>query len=300
MPARCSLRSAALAERKKLRSPRGLAMWSGRPSIQPRMSASRPANKSGGAMPSSPAIASARRSRANRWRATPKLHHGTSSIRRHTASTSPARVPKRPRPTVESRSRLSTTPLVQRSSISRGKPIVLFRGRGAIGAGDPALEVGEGAASERALFCQHLFRAAQALSAFALDRVRERRKEAEIDVHRLGPARGGRFCGADGFHMAAGGIGGGRAQRPGRAGPGEVRAEPFGGREAARDEPDGGGFHVALAAGDLTGKAQARLGIEPQNAIEELGRVQEGVAVKAAEARELGPLETRDGAEDAR
>src|SRR2546421_73836 len=122
MPARCSLRSATLAERKKLRSPRGLAMWSGRPSIQPRMSASRPANRSGGA----------------------------------------------------------------------------------IGAGDPALEVGEGPASERALFCQRLLRAAQALSAFALDRVRERWKEAEIDVHRLVRARAGRFGAGGGFHMAAG------------------------------------------------------------------------------------------------
>src|SRR5207244_4421283 len=34
--------------------------------------------------------------------------------------------------------------------------------------------------------------------------------------------------------------------------------------------------------------------------IEELGRVQEGVAMKAAEAREFGPLETWNGAEDAR
>src|SRR5262249_60672831 len=129
--------------------------------------------------------------------------------------------------------------------------------------------------------------------------MRERRKEAEIDVHRLVRARAGRFGAADGFHMAAGDMREQRAMRRGRRRR-EIMAEPFGGREATRDEPDGGGFHVALAAGDLTGKAQARLGIEPQNAIEELGRVQEGVAVKAAEARELGPLETRDGAEDAR
>ena len=68
-----------------------------------------------------PRRASARRSRANRWRARPKLHHGTSSIRRSTASTSPDGVPKRPRSTVENMSRLSTTPLVQRPSISFGK-----------------------------------------------------------------------------------------------------------------------------------------------------------------------------------
>src|SRR5262245_65730502 len=100
--------------------------------------------------------------------------------------------------------------------------------------------------------------------------------------------------------MAAGDMHEQRGMRRGRRRRREVMAEPLGGREAARDEPDGGGFHVAFAAGDLTGKAQARLGIEPQSAIEELRRVQEGVAVKAAEAREFGPLETRNRAEDAR
>src|SRR5437660_8244951 len=79
----------------------------------------------------------------------------------------------------------------------------------------------------------------------------------------------------------------------------EVMAEPFGDCKPAGEEPNGGGFHVALAAGDLTGKAQARLGVEPQGAIEELRRVEEGVAVKAAEAREFGPLEARNGAEEA-
>src|SRR5262249_6661486 len=176
----------------------------------------------------------------------------------------------------------------------------LFRRRGAISAGEPALEVGERPASECALFCQRLLRATQPPTAFALDRVRERRKEAEIDVHRLGRARARGFCAADCFHMAAGDIGEPRAMRPGRRRGREGKAEPAGGREAARDEPDGGGFHVALAAGDLTGKAQAWLGIEAQSAVEELGRVEEGVAVKAAEAREFGALETRNGAEDAR
>src|SRR5262249_28983332 len=78
----------------------------------------------------------------------------------------------------------------------------------------------------------------------------------------------------------------------------EVMAKPFGGCKPAGEKPNGGRFHVALAAGDLTGKAQARLGVEPQGAIEELGRVEEGVAVKAAEAREFGPLEPRNSAED--
>ena len=50
---------------------------------------------------------------------------------------------------------------------------MLFRRRGAIMAGDPALEVDERAATEGALFGQRLVRAAQPLTAFALDCVRE-------------------------------------------------------------------------------------------------------------------------------
>src|SRR6266487_2530335 len=80
----------------------------------------------------------------------------------------------------------------------------------------------------------------------------------------------------------------------------EEPAEPFGGGEATGDEPDGGGFHVTLAAGDLAGKAQTWLGSKPQSAIEQLWRVEERVAMKAAEAGELGPLETWNGPKDPR
>ena len=56
---------------------------------------------------------------------------------------------------------------------------------------------------------------------------------------------------------------------------------------------------VALAAGDLSGKAQPRLGLEPQRLVEQLWRIEEGVAVQPAEPRKLGVLEPGNGAEDA-
>ena len=56
---------------------------------------------------------------------------------------------------------------------------------------------------------------------------------------------------------------------------------------------------VALAAGDLSGKAQPRLGLEPQRLVEQLWRIEEGVAVQPAEPRELGALEAGNGAKDA-
>ena len=100
--------------------------------------------------------------------------------------------------------------------------------------------------------------------------------------------------------VAAGDVGEQRAVRRGRRRRHEQLAEPLGGGEAAGEQPDRGGFHIALAAGDLAGKAQPRLGLEPQRRVEQLRRIEEGVAVQAAEPRELGPLQARNGAEDAR
>ena len=62
----------------------------------------------------------------------------------------------------------------------------------------------------------------------------------------------------------------------------------LGGGEAAGEKADRGGFNVAFAAGDLAGKTQARLGLEAQGRVEQERRVEEGVAVESAEARELG------------
>ena len=41
-------------------------------------------------------------------------------------------------------------------------------------------------------------------------------------------------------------------------------AEPLGGGEAPGDEADRRALDIALAAGDLAGEAQPRLGLEPQ------------------------------------
>jgi len=71
-------------------------------------------------------------------------------------------------------------------------------------------------------------------------------------------------------------------------------AAPLGRREAAGEEPDGRRFDVSLAAGDLAGEAQPRHGGEPQGRIEQPGRLQEGVAMDAAEACELGLLQSRN------
>ena len=76
-------------------------------------------------------------------------------------------------------------------------------------------------------------------------------------------------------------------------------AAPLGGGKARSDEPDGGGFDVALAAGDLAGKTPARIGFQPQRFVEQLGRIEEGVAVQAAEPGEFRILQAGNGAEDA-
>src|SRR5437763_14184741 len=67
----------------------------------------------------------------------------------------------------------------------------------------------------------------------------------------------------------------------------------------ACDQADAGGFHIALAAGHLAGKAQPWLRAQAQLAIQQLWRVQEGVAVQAAEPGEFGVLEARNGPEHA-
>src|SRR5579883_84059 len=69
--------------------------------------------------------------------------------------------------------------------------------------------------------------------------------------------------------------------------------------EAAGEQADGGAFDIALDAGDLSGKAQARHRLEAQRAVEEPRAVDEGVAMEAAEPCELGLLEAGDHAEDA-
>ena len=74
-----------------------------------------------------PPAPSARRSRRNRRCASALLHHGTRSMRRSTASTSPSSVRKYPRSMVEKTSRLSTTSLRQRPFNTLTAPASIMR-----------------------------------------------------------------------------------------------------------------------------------------------------------------------------
>ncbi len=74
-------------------------------------------------------------------------------------------------------------------------------------------------------------------------------------------------------------------------------AGELGGGEAAREQTDRGALDIAFAAGDLAGEADVRARLEPERRVEQLGRLDEGVAVQAAEPRELGIFQPGDGAE---
>src|SRR4029079_6027035 len=76
-------------------------------------------------------------------------------------------------------------------------------------------------------------------------------------------------------------------------------AAPLGSREAAGQQADRRGFDITLAAGDLAGETQARRCSEPQGFVQQLRRVEKRVAVNPAKPRELGLLQSRNGAEDA-
>src|SRR6516162_4199677 len=60
---------------------------------------------------------------------------------------------------------------------------------------------------------------------------------------------------------------------------------------ASRQQADSGALHITLAARDLPRKPQPGLGAQSQLCVEELGAVEEGVAVEAAQPCELGPLQ---------
>ena len=101
-------------------------------------------------------------------------------------------------------------------------------------------------------------------------------------------------AGVDGLDVPAGNVREQGAMRRGRRRRIERFAAPLGRGKAAGEEADGRGFHIALAAGDLAGEAPARIGLEPQRFIEKLGRIEEGVAVQAAEPGEFGVLQARE------
>ena len=106
---------------------------------------------------------------------------------------------------------------------------------------------------EGALAGEATLRSGQTFPRFVHPRRGDWGKQAEIDVHRLERAR----TGADRFDVTAGDVvqerpdGGCQRRRL------KLLSEPLGGREPTGDEADRGAFDVALAAGDLTGEAQA-------------------------------------------
>ena len=86
--------------------------------------------------------------------------------------------------------------------------------------------------------------------------------------------------------------------RRGRRRGGDHFAAALGGGKARGEQADGGGFHVTLAAGDLAGETPARIGLQPQRLIEQLGRIEKSIAVQAAEPGEFRVLQSGNGAEN--
>ena len=115
----------------------------------------------------------------------------------------------------------------------------------------------------------------------------EGRGEAEIDVGRLEMLG---LAAQVPKQRAQGGLDRGLGQFPAGGQPGaELESEP---------QPAGRRFHVAFHAGDLAGQIHPRARQEFQALAQHPGRVDEGVAVDAAQARELGRVQGRDHAKD--
>jgi hypothetical protein len=81
----------------------------------------------------------------------------------------------------------------------------------------------------------------------------------------------------------------------GRSWPGDL-----GGGHAARQKAHRGAFDIALDTGDLAGEADMGLGAQAHLLIQQRGRVDEGVAVDAAEPREGGVLQPGNHPENIR
>ena len=84
-------------------------------------------------------------------------------------------------------------------------------------------------------------------------------------------------------------MGGGRRRQQ------NALAELFGCGKAAGKQTDRCQLDIAFAAGDLSGKAQLRHRLEPQRRVEQFWRIEERIAVQAAEPRELGFAEAGYG-----
>ena len=158
---------------------------------------------------------------------------------------------------------------------------------------DPAIEIGERALAERALARQVLGRAAAEFAAVLVERRGSasggnRPKFTFIGWNEDGPASMVSIwppviCASSAPCAVVGG--GGAIVSPRRSAA----------AKRAGEQADGGGFHIALAAGDLAGEAPARIGLQPQRLVEQLGRIEEGVAMQAAEPREFRVLQAGNG-----
>src|SRR6185312_12278841 len=180
------------------------------------------------------------------------------------------------------------------SKVEPGSASSRHEGRGLTNPVDPSREVALRPHGQGALARKPALRAGQALSRIVEARLGDRGKEAEIDVHRL--ERTG--AGVDRFDMTAGDVVQERADGGGRRRGLARKAQPFGGGEASRDEADRGALDIALAAGDLSGEAQARRGPEAKTRVEQARRVEIGVAVDTAEPGEFGLLQPRNHTEN--
>src|SRR5580704_14575537 len=100
--------------------------------------------------------------------------------------------------------------------------------------------------------------------------------------------------------MAAGDVADERAMRGGRRRQRRRLAEPFRRGKAPGEEPDRRRLDIALAAGDLAGKTQPRRRFEPQRRVEQFWRIEERVAMKAAEPGKLGIAEAGNAAKNPR
>jgi hypothetical protein len=69
------------------------------------------------------------------------------------------------------------------------------------------------------------------------------------------------------------------------------QAATLGRRGLSGQQPDGGAFHIALAARDLPANRRRGAARRRSSLSSSLGELQEGVAVQAAEPRELAPGE---------
>src|SRR5262249_30784428 len=120
-------------------------------------------------------------------------------------------------------------------------------------------------------------------------------KQPEIDVHRLEGAVS--FLG--GLDMTACDVTEERSKCRSRRRLRKGAAVRICRRIETRDQADTCRFHVTFTAGHLAGKTEARLSAQAQLMVQQLWRIEEGVAMQPAKPGELGPFQSWNRTEDA-